>query len=963
MASNDASTRKTSFMSNLIRRVSKSSDTEAEQKNTTSHTKSKFTFRDELGMKPRSWGMLGFRGNPVVVVLSQVVIWSLIIAAIVRPDSLFVSSAQLKTDITKNFTWLYIGAQNVWVFFIAYIWLSPRYSKIKLGTEADKPEYSTVTWFMMMFMSAGAGTGLIYYGVGEPIYHLRYNRYVAKGTMSFNEISQEAMNLSYYHWGVHQWMCYTIVALCQGMVTHRMGLPLSFRSCFFPIFGTKIYHWFGDLVDTLAAVSTVLGICTSMGIGAVQINTGIHRLNNKIEKSILVQAFLIAIMTVLGGVSAHAGLKRGVRTLSVTAFLCCTLVMIMVFVVEDTAYLLNLMVQSIGHHIHYFVLLGTQTDAFEQLDSGVDDKAGPSIWMDWWTVFYWGWWVSWSPFVALFIAKISKGRSLKEVINASLSGPVLYNFIWFAVFGGSGLNAERRAIVDGCLGNCAVTKAGKPFSRKFCSPRTNLSVQGIASRQAAFLKARPGGCVSITQLSAYDLDEMWFELVTGYENIGDVIGVVSIISMVLFFITTNDSGSIVLDYLGTTGEEKANKIQKQLWSLTLGATSIALLIAGGALSLTAIQTAMVAIGLPLTVLVTVICTSLKTACDMELHPDTVQNLTVLDGRFDSLLSNDNGFEFWRVSMLGGILNSIDFVLSLGQTPFPSLDQLKQFSIAFFAPWYYTALVQEHCEGRLNGKYLNIFRGKFSLSALPEMLLVGSCGLSFYCAIIFLLLTARFANFYVIGVAFYFCFGCIIVGTRAKMRRTHHLLGDLFRDFLAVFLAYPFALIQMYNQALEEDFEMKNGRKKSASLVIPATVGNADEPKDQEPTAQKTLRDVDRDLQVENRYNSSTQPDDEYYLPAALSRTNPDQKDPFYMPASTPRQPDLFPSAAVARDHVYGGSLPLVTPSSRINSPPSSDMYSSTAFLGSPRLLNLGGEFSRTHHRRHPPTAPSHEASM
>jgi len=289
-ARKDSQTSLTSGTSDHERRT-----TTHERRTTTAKT-NRFTLHKE-GIKVRAVRVLGLEGNPVVTTVSQLVIWILILVSVLGaiphpgrphrvfpsvrpgplssarggvrgkrvvlfhpppdrhrllvtlpshradPDTLFLNAASVKKDITKNFTWLYIGAQNVWVFFIAYLWLNPKYADIRLGRKDEKPEFSSVSWFLMMFMSAGAGTGLVFYGVGEPVYHLSYNRYVAKGTMTYNELSQEAINLTYYHWGVHAWMCYTIVALSQGIVSHRMGLPLTIRSCFFPIFGTKIFEW------------------------------------------------------------------------------------------------------------------------------------------------------------------------------------------------------------------------------------------------------------------------------------------------------------------------------------------------------------------------------------------------------------------------------------------------------------------------------------------------------------------------------------------------------------------------------------------------------------------------------------------------------------------------------------------------------------------------------------------------
>jgi choline-glycine betaine transporter len=210
-------------------------------------------------------------------------------------------------------------------------------------------------------------------------------------------------------------MCYTVIGIALGISSNRMGLPLTMRSCFFPILGNMVFGSLGDLIDTLAIVTTVFAVCASMGIGAIQINTGLKELVPSVDQSVTVQVVLIALMTVTAGISAHAGVRKGIRVLSIISFSVLTTLVLAVLLADDTAFLLNLFVQSVGFHLHRIIDLGFQTDAFEQLDLDVDGKGGPEVWMDWWTVFYWGWWVSWSPFVGIFIARISRGRTVGEV--------------------------------------------------------------------------------------------------------------------------------------------------------------------------------------------------------------------------------------------------------------------------------------------------------------------------------------------------------------------------------------------------------------------------------------------------------------------------------------------------------------------------------------------------------------------
>jgi len=581
----------------------------------------------------------GFRVNPVVFFGSIISVLVVVLIAVVNPEVFFDTATGSRRRVSREFTWLYVGSQNLWVLFMAYIYLNPDYRSVKLGSDDAKPEYNTVTWVVMMFGAAGTGTGLIYYGVAEPILHLGMNRYLATGYLSFDELSQEALNLAFFHWGIHTWVCYTIVGICMGMVTHRLGLPLCHRSCFFALFGQTIYGTVGDFVDMLSIVTTVFAVCTSMGVGAIQINTGISLIAPHIAKSPGVQATLIVIMTVVAGASVRLGLRRGVRVLSIVAFSVMSSVLVMVLMADETQYLLNLMVQSLGHHLHHFVPLSFRTDAFEQLGVDVDGKSGPKEWMDLWTTFYWGWWVSWSPFVGMFIGKISKGRTVGEVIHASLAGPVLFTLMWFAVFGGAGLRMERQALEDGCLGKCQVIYGGERFNSRFCQivkTPTFIGANGVLTTEedtlnkAEFAKRRPGGCSSVILPSARAIDDMWFDVLNRYDNIGGLLVVLSIVSMILSVITSNDSGAIVLNTVCCNGwsqgeskrERAAMNLQIQGWCFMLGTTTTVMTLFGKERVLQTLQTIIVAVGLPYSVLVCMMCLSARILFDMELHPAT-----------------------------------------------------------------------------------------------------------------------------------------------------------------------------------------------------------------------------------------------------------------------------------------------------------------------------------------------------
>ena len=338
--------------------------------------------------------------------------------------------------------------------------------------------------FSMLF-ACGVSTGLFFYGVAEPLYHYigaalgpvlippsGPNRFTADPSMPDNRLAQEAINLTLYHWwvlsiimhlttshrGLHGWVVYTIVGLLLALMAHREGLPLTMKSCFYPLMGDRIFGWPGDLVDILSVIATLFGVCTSLGLGTMQINQGLHLLAPSIPVSTDSQLVIIWAITAVATASVLSGVGYGIRRISEFCFCCGLALMLIVLFMDNTVFLLNLYVQSLGFYFQNILQLGFHSDAFEQLgpSSGAGDRGevlpegvtssdGPAGWMNSWTIFYWGWWIAWCPFVGMFIAKISVGRTVKEFIGGTMAAPVVYVFMWMIIFGGSGLRMEREA--------------------------------------------------------------------------------------------------------------------------------------------------------------------------------------------------------------------------------------------------------------------------------------------------------------------------------------------------------------------------------------------------------------------------------------------------------------------------------------------------------------------------------------
>eukprot|EP00116_Pleurobrachia_bachei_P003413 sb/3463675/ len=369
--------------------------------------------------------------------------------------------AKLKNIAFEHYVWCSVGnfplisevsAQTVEPLRFASDFRNPR-------RDTDEPEYNDVTWFTTLF-SCGIGVGLFFYGVAEPILHYTgSNRYSADRFAPDNKLAQDAMNVTFYHWGVHAWIVYVVVGMLLGFVAFRKGMPMTMKSCFYPLIGNKIYSWPGDLIDILSVITTLFGVCTSLGLGVIQITAGLNFINEGVGNTTKNQIIAIWCITIFATISVVSGLGKGIRRISEICFTVGMFVMLVVFLLGDPWYTLNLFTQSVGYYFQWVIQLGTHSDAFEMgvpSHGGTDrlrafedtTSDGPAQWMDWWTIFYWGWWISWSPFVGTFIAKISRGRSIRQFVNGALTAPVLYSFLWMTIFGGTGLQKERSAAMN-----------------------------------------------------------------------------------------------------------------------------------------------------------------------------------------------------------------------------------------------------------------------------------------------------------------------------------------------------------------------------------------------------------------------------------------------------------------------------------------------------------------------------------
>src|SRR5690554_3355780 len=336
--------------------------------------------------------------------------------------------------IFVNLNWIYVWSVTFFVLFLLYLMFS-KYGKIRLGSNDSKPEYSFFSWISMLF-AAGMGIGLMYFGVAEPMQH-----YSSEVFTSNNYVNQEknAQLYTFFHWGVHAWAIYGVIGLSLSYFAYRYKLPLSLRSGFYPLLKEKIQGKWGNAIDVFALCSTFFGITTTLGFGVVQINSGLQTVGLVPDSSFIYQIFIVGVLVLLSVISSMSGVGKGIRILSGINIVSVICLLLFVLSVGPAVYLIGSFTEGLGNYITNFFSLTFNTHVFEE-------ETLP--WFYDWTILYWAWWISWSPYVGLFIARISKGRTIREFIAAVLIIPSVFNFFWMTVFGNS--RSEERRVGNGC---------------------------------------------------------------------------------------------------------------------------------------------------------------------------------------------------------------------------------------------------------------------------------------------------------------------------------------------------------------------------------------------------------------------------------------------------------------------------------------------------------------------------------
>lgn len=490
--------------------------------------------------------------NPVFVISAAVIV-SFVVIALLNQQATADFFGWLRPFLTSTFDWFLMMSVNFMVLFCLFLALSPLGS-VKIGGKDAVPDYSYSGWIAMLF-SAGIGIGLLFFGVLEPMYYSLPELKALPLGADPSVAGNERMGIvgTVFHWGLSGWAVYVVVGLCLAIFCYNLNLPLTLRSAFYPIFGDRVWGWPGHIIDTLAVFATLFGLTTSLGLGAQQVAAGLNDVFG-IPTSNMLTVGLILGITAVALVSVLLGMDAGVKRLSEINMVMAVLLFAFVLLVGPTLKLISTFGLVLKDYVVNFVAL---SNPFGREDLG---------YMHGWTTFYWAWWIAWSPFVGMFIARISRGRTVREFVFCVLIAPSLVCALWMTVFGGFALEQ----LAGGYTGVKEVVAAYKP----------ELSLFRM-----------------LDQLPLYS-----------------IVAPISLVLIVVFFVTSSDSGSLVIDTITAGGKMDAPVAQRVFWCTFEGLVAIALLLGGG---LNALQGAAVSMGIPFTVVVLAMCWCLYLALKSE----------------------------------------------------------------------------------------------------------------------------------------------------------------------------------------------------------------------------------------------------------------------------------------------------------------------------------------------------------
>lgn len=515
--------------------------------------------------------------NPTVTIASKILVISFVLFCAILANKAGIYFEVISSLLLENMKWFYILVVSLLVGFLLYLMVS-RYGHIRLGKDDEKPEFSYLSWISMLF-SGGMGVGLIFWSVAEPMWHYSSNPFT-DGLSS--EAAAESMQLTFFHWGLHPWSVFIIVALALSYFSYRKNLPLTLRSTLYPLIGDRIYGPIGHTVDILTVGVTAFGISQTLGMGVIQINSGLNQALG-IDISLSTQLIIIFVLSTCAVASVLSGVSKGIRRLSEWNMLLSIALVAIVLYAGPTRYILNTFIENTGGYIQN--IIGTSFWSDTQKDSG---------WQNLWTAYYWPWWMTWAPFVGMFIARISRGRTIREVIGGALIVPTIITFFWISAFGGTALKIEQDARLD--------------------------YQQQVEYARTANLEA-PTDFVGGPILKATKEDTTR-ALFTLFDNIssplfGNILSILACVLLGTYFITSADSGTLVLCTLDAGGSSEPPKGIRILWGVMIAVIASVLLYAGG---LKTMQTASIIAGFPIAIFIAVMSLTLFYSIRREPKP-------------------------------------------------------------------------------------------------------------------------------------------------------------------------------------------------------------------------------------------------------------------------------------------------------------------------------------------------------
>lgn len=737
-------------------------------------------------VRPNRWLSLDVLGkkilrcNWVTTVLSSIVMWSFI--------GMNDASSQLlewKSWLSVNFTWFYILTRNIWLLFIGGL-LFTKYKDIKLGKDYEKPQYSDLSWFAMLF-SCGTGVSMFTYGVAEPMWFYRYNTHASKiPFVNDDQRAQMAMMMSNYQTGLHGWVPYVIVGLLLGITTYRQNKPMSMRYAFQPILGKAVDGLVGDIIDSLTIVCTTFGVCTSLGLGTGAIGSALNRINSDIEPNTLnTKLWIIWSITGIASISVLTGIKNGIRNLARLAFFSGLTLSLTLVCSDNPGFLFNSFVQTTGHYLQWLMGLGFNTDAWASFTGQLTDKGNwesltwgssretgitgmstfddtrldqslmnnywgersPHNFMDTWTVFYWAWGAAWAPFVGSFIARISRGRTVGEVIKAALFTTVIFLFFNRNIFASLGIKMQRTA--EYALGANA--------DINWVDGSINCTALGYVNRQPVSEAAIQLANEGYYALSCRAFSDQILDIMEPYKGLTKWLQTLVLVSVLLYFTTSSDSGSYIDDLFASQGFTNPPPIQKIYWAVTEGALTHALIVNGG---IDVLKGATIISAFPFTIILCFLCVSLWRVLKFEAGDPVIRDA--------------------RKSFNTGLFDILEGFQSDPTTP-TRKERVQELVMGIVFP----------------------FRGIKSVSGDTTTALIG---MSIYTLWIVLLSISGFVEgAREMAWVMYIFFVSIVAKMRMNLRHKRNVYGNPVEDFITSLIMYPFAIAQMEHESKSELF--------------------------------------------------------------------------------------------------------------------------------------------------------------